>query len=1056
MNVAHKSEDLEAYLTEAAEVSMDCPVVISKFILEAKEIEVDAVALRGELVMHVVSEHVENAGVHSGDATLVLPPQDLDEVTVAKVVEATRKVANALSVTGPMNIQFIAKDNEIKVIECNLRAARSFPFVSKTIGLDLARLATRVMLGHKIQPYPVDVSKLTHVGVKMSQFSFNRLLGADPILGVEMASTGEIGCFGSNREEAFLKCHRAVGGKFPEKSVCISIGMFKEKLEFLDKAKLLDEMGYTLYATPGTADFFHEHGLKAEVVVWPTENEFQKGTEVNIIDLLKKKEIGLLVLLPSNNKYRRLKSFESPGYLTRRAAIDFSVPLITNIKVAKLFVNSLQYYKKQNNFLPLHPSDARFSSKVLTLPGCYLIQTSPISTNWTQASADALSGGFTSLTYIDDNVGRGTSPESLRLSADKAKEQSVCDFTLLAVANRTNQGVLKTVSDKADGLFMYPESFDGSDNAVTPWMEHFNAWTKSSPIFTRSSGTTLAALLFSSFTSSRDVHVCEVRSKEDIGLVAASKSHSSIRVTCDVNVLDLLAPLHESKPRISQSDRDALWESLDIIDAVSGPPGLVLPLLLSAERDGRITRDWLKSRLFDNPKSILRLPDQPDTYIEVDLSRLWTAPEDSVAAGASCQGKILRVVVNGMIAYMDDQVYSKPGAFNRVTEASPMLRGTSTVEKQLAASAHAAADEYAVPSLEIDDVVSASNDDDDTGRPTTGLKDGQIAAHRRNMSKKIPMLPNSLHQGSDWIENRRLLSVKQFTRQSMHVLFNVAYEMRQMISRVGFYDILRGKVLANLFFEPSTRTQCSFQTAMQRLGGTVIHIDDGPSSSMRKGETLEDTVRTAECYADILVIRHPAAGSVQRAASLLQAPVINAGDGVGEHPTQALLDIFTIREELGTVNGITVTFAGDLKNGRTVHSLARLLSLYKVTIRYVSPDSLRIPSDVLDDVASHGIEQSEHTSLDEVIKETDVLYMTRVQKERFDSMEEYDAVKAQIVVTPKTLTRAKPHMILLHPLPRCEEISAQVDSDPRAVYFRQMEHGLYIRMAILAMMLGRA
>eukprot|EP00188_Purpureofilum_apyrenoidigerum_P002924 Plantae.Rhodophyta-Purpureofilum_apyrenoidigerum.ctg29712.p1 GENE.Plantae.Rhodophyta-Purpureofilum_apyrenoidigerum.ctg29712~~Plantae.Rhodophyta-Purpureofilum_apyrenoidigerum.ctg29712.p1 ORF type:complete len:225 (+),score=37.66 Plantae.Rhodophyta-Purpureofilum_apyrenoidigerum.ctg29712:121-795(+) len=191
MNVAHKAEDLENYLTEAASVSADCPVVISKFILEAKEIEVDAVARKGELVMHVVSEHVENAGVHSGDATLVLPPVDLDRITVKKVEEATRMVANALNVTGPMNIQFIAKDNEIKVIECNLRASRSFPFVSKTIGVDLAKMATKVILGKGVQPYPVDVSKTPHVGVKVAQFSFTRLLGADPILGVEMASTGK-------------------------------------------------------------------------------------------------------------------------------------------------------------------------------------------------------------------------------------------------------------------------------------------------------------------------------------------------------------------------------------------------------------------------------------------------------------------------------------------------------------------------------------------------------------------------------------------------------------------------------------------------------------------------------------------------------------------------------------------------------------------------------------------------------------------------------------------------------------------------------------------------
>jgi aspartate carbamoyltransferase len=204
------------------------------------------------------------------------------------------------------------------------------------------------------------------------------------------------------------------------------------------------------------------------------------------------------------------------------------------------------------------------------------------------------------------------------------------------------------------------------------------------------------------------------------------------------------------------------------------------------------------------------------------------------------------------------------------------------------------------------------------------------------------------------------------------------------------------------------------------------------------------------------VIRHPSKGSAQEAASKSRHPVINAGDGVGEHPTQAALDIFTIREELGTVNGLTVTFVGDLKNGRTVHSLALLLSLYSVRINYVSPHELRVPSEVLEVVASRGVDQFEHESLDSVMHETDVLYMTRVQKERFENEAEYERLKHRYVVTPKTLTRAKESMIVMHPLPRVGEISADVDSDPRAVYFRQMEHGMYVRMALLALVLGKA
>lgn len=409
MNVAHKAEDLEAYLTEAASVSTDCPVVISKFILEAKEIEVDAVARKGELVMHVVSEHVENAGVHSGDATLVLPPADLDHITVRKVEEATRMVANALNVTGPMNIQFIAKDNEIKVIECNLRASRSFPFVSKTTGVDLAKMATKVILGKSVEPYPIDVTKTPHVGVKVAQFSFTRLLGADPILGVEMASTGEVACYGATREEAYLKALVATGQNFDLKTICISIGAYKDKLEFLSSAKILKAMGITLFATSGTCDFLKEHGVDAKMVMYPMPNEHTDDSDNNVIGLLREKKIGLLVNIPSNNKYRRLASFTSAGYLTRRAAVDFGVPLITNIKLAKLLVRALKLKDKRGPF-PLRPFDARFSSRVITLPGLVSLDVlDATNADWKTVTADALKGGFTFI----GAVARSSTPASI-------------------------------------------------------------------------------------------------------------------------------------------------------------------------------------------------------------------------------------------------------------------------------------------------------------------------------------------------------------------------------------------------------------------------------------------------------------------------------------------------------------------------------------------------------------------------------------------------------------------------------------------------------------------
>ncbi|MHB8095879.1 MAG: aspartate carbamoyltransferase, partial [Candidatus Aminicenantales bacterium] len=261
----------------------------------------------------------------------------------------------------------------------------------------------------------------------------------------------------------------------------------------------------------------------------------------------------------------------------------------------------------------------------------------------------------------------------------------------------------------------------------------------------------------------------------------------------------------------------------------------------------------------------------------------------------------------------------------------------------------------------------------------------------------------------------------------------------------------------NLFFEPSTRTSSSFMAAMQRLGGAVIPINEVKFSSVAKGESLPDTVRTLGCYADVIVIRHPEVGSAALAAKHAGKPVINAGDGVGEHPTQALLDVFTIREELGRLDGLTVTMLGDLKYGRTVHSLARLLTQFTgIKLNYVSPEVLRMPSDVIDEVAARGIPQSEQTTLEKVLPETDVLYVTRVQRERFEDPAAYEKVKNAYVITPEAMKSAKSRMIVMHPLPRVTEISMEFDDDPRAAYFLQMEYGLYVRMALLAMVLGKA
>ncbi len=301
-----------------------------------------------------------------------------------------------------------------------------------------------------------------------------------------------------------------------------------------------------------------------------------------------------------------------------------------------------------------------------------------------------------------------------------------------------------------------------------------------------------------------------------------------------------------------------------------------------------------------------------------------------------------------------------------------------------------------------------------------------------------------------------ILSVAQFTREDVEYIFGVARAMRTMVAHVGTASLLKGKILANLFYEPSTRTQASFMAAMQRLGGSVIPISEVRYSSVSKGESLPDTVRTLECYADVICLRHPEEGSAAIAAAAAHKPIINAGDGIGEHPSQALLDLFTIAQELGGVDGLTITMLGDLKFGRTVHSLARLASLFGTKLNLVSPEILRMPAGIVRELTDRGISLAEHDTLGTLIENSDVVYVTRVQKERFSDSDSYERLKHAFVVDAEVMKRAKPKMALMHPLPRVGEIHPDVDRDPRAAYFRQMECGLYVRMALLAMVLGKA
>lgn len=329
MNVCSNQEELERFLKLAANVSKKHPVVVSRFMQHAKEVEMDAVAKDGEIIAYAISEHIEFAGVHSGDATIQFPPQKLYVETARRIKKISKQIAKELHISGPFNIQFLAKENDIKVIECNLRASRSFPFVSKVLKINLIELATRIMLGLPVEKPAKSLFDLDYVGIKASQFSFNRLQKADPVLGVDMASTGEVGCLGEDSRTALIKSMLSVGHRIPKKNILLSTGDGKQKAEMLAACQMLQAHGYTLYATGGTSRYLTENDIKNNLVYWPSEEGHPQA-----IDMLHNHEIDMVVNVPKNLSSGEL----SNGYKIRRAAIDLNVPLITNARLASAFI----------------------------------------------------------------------------------------------------------------------------------------------------------------------------------------------------------------------------------------------------------------------------------------------------------------------------------------------------------------------------------------------------------------------------------------------------------------------------------------------------------------------------------------------------------------------------------------------------------------------------------------------------------------------------------------------------------------------------------------------
>jgi carbamoylphosphate synthase large subunit len=351
MNVAWDDGSLEKFLGLASDVSPEHPVVISKFVENSKEIEIDAVARRGKILFHAITEHVENAGVHSGDATVVLPAQRLYIETIRKIRRTAERIAAALDITGPFNIQFLAQRNKVKVIECNLRASRSFPFCSKISRVNMIDIAVRAMLGtvtgaegpgspltEPVQKTAASALDLPWVGVKAAQFSYSRLHGADPVSGVEMASTGEVGCIGSDLSDAFLKSILSVGYRIPKKRILLSTGPIEDKLSFLDSARKLASMGYELYGSRGTAKFLSANGVSVTALNWPLESK-----EPNIASFIRRRDIDMIINIPKNNRETELKN----DYLIRRMAVDFDIPLFTNVKVAREFIDALAWEREK-------------------------------------------------------------------------------------------------------------------------------------------------------------------------------------------------------------------------------------------------------------------------------------------------------------------------------------------------------------------------------------------------------------------------------------------------------------------------------------------------------------------------------------------------------------------------------------------------------------------------------------------------------------------------------------------------------------------------------------
>lgn len=1041
MSVVYTKKELESALAGATKISKEYPVVVSKFIQGAKEIEVDAVARDGWVELLAVSEHVENAGVHSGDATLVFPSQDLTIETIKTIRQAVYKIADALKVNGPFNIQFMAKNDQIKVIECNLRVSRSFPFISKVMDLNFIQVATRMILGLDSGVDQKTFERIKrqktlngNIGVKVAQFSFDRLPGADAKLGVEMLSTGEVACFGSDRYQAYLKALEASRYKIPysEGNIFISIGSFQFKEEFLSSAKTLMKLGYNLYGSYGTSDYFRSCGTTGMTYLETT----------HILNMIKNKQFQFIIIVSDHSRVGREKT---SGYEIRRTAIDYGIPILTDIKTSKFLVSALNAYP---NGPPISEGvDSKTSYKLVRIPPLVDIHShirdfeESAKETWKSGTMSALAGGFGLICAMPNTKPALDSLETWTNYQEIAERDSVIHYRINFLGSKrlieeteswTDQQIrnyFEKIGNMANGLKLFLNLSHGGYILSDPsdWNFYFKWWTKGKTIYLHATGFALGTALFYLNGSGHKIHVCHISGIDDLNMVQLSKNNGN-NITCEVTPHHLFLNSDQHSEWANRvcpglmplKEQVELWKRLDQIDCIATDHAphfkgektvgftnfeTVLGLFLQAVREERLSMETVVEKLCQAPLRILGLPqfNLEKNYIELRLDKEWTITDSTCRfskagwtpfSGLPAFGTLKKVVLGGNILFNGDQHFGQ--VENKNIFQSETIDDKSSDEE----------DEEEEMDLHVDET-------------------------------RVGFKPKDL------------ISVEQFNRGLLRKFFNRVSELRQL----GQTDILKGKIIGTVFLEPSSRTKLSFCGAMMRMGGQVIDLDPG-KSSIKKGESDMDTLKTVQSYVDLICLRSGTIGLAEKASKILNCHLINCGESFKFHPTQALLDIYTIREELGSVNNITITILNDCKFGRTVHSLVKLLCNYEgIKINYITSNGLGIPPEIHKYAEERGIEQYSTTDLNSVIKGTDVLYVTRIQRERFESEEEYLSAVGKYRIEPSTLYGAKSNLIIMHPLPRNNEISEAMDADPRSAYFRQMQNGLYVRMAILEMLL---